>query len=187
MATVQDVLDNTRDRMQKSVGSLTMELSVVRTGRASAALVENLNVDYYGTSTPLNQLSSITIPEARMIVIQPWDKEALTEIEKSILKSQTGLNPSNDGTIIRLNVPALTEETRREMVKIVGAIVEQSHVAARNIRRDSLETFRSMEKDKEISEDESHRAQADLQKITDSVISEMDQMKLNKEKEVMEV
>ena len=120
MATVQDVLDNTKDRMQKSVGSLTMELSVVRTGRASAALVENLNVDYYGTSTPLNQLSSITIPEARMIVIQPWDKEALTEIEKSILKSQTGLNPSNDGTIIRLNVPALTEETRRDMVKFIN-------------------------------------------------------------------
>ena len=187
MATVQEVLENTKDRMQKSVGSLNRELSVVRTGRASAALVENLNVDYYGTSTPLNQLSSITIPEARTIVIQPWDKEALTEIEKSILKSQTGLNPSNDGAIIRLNVPELTEESRRDMVKVVGTIVEQAHVAARNIRRDSLETFRSMEKGKEISQDESHRAQDDLQKITDSFISEMDQMKLNKEKEVMKI
>ena len=148
MPTVEEVLLSTSDRMQKSVDSLERDLGAVRTGRASAKLVENLMVNYYGTDTPLNQLSSITIPEARTIMIQPWDKEALVEIEKSIHSSDTGLTPNSDGEMIRLNIPELTEERRREMVKMGGSIVEQGHVAARNIRRDSLETFRSMEKEK---------------------------------------
>ena len=187
MPTVEEVLLSTSDRMQKSLDSLERDLGSVRTGRASATLVENLMVDYYGTNTPLNQLSSITIPEARTIMIQPWDKEALVEIEKSIHISDTGLTPNNDGAMIRINIPELTEERRREMVKMVGSIVEQSHVAARNIRRDSLETFRSMEKEKEISQDDSRRAQEDLQKVTDTFTSKMDVMRSGKEKELMEV
>ncbi|KAA1295230.1 MAG: ribosome recycling factor [SAR202 cluster bacterium] len=187
MATVEEVLQNTSERMQKSVDSLERDLGSVRTGRASATLVENLMVDYYGTHTPLNQLSSITIPEARTIMIQPWDKEALVEIERSILTSDTGLTPNNDGAMIRINIPELTEERRKEMVKMVGSIVEQGHVSARNIRRDSLEMFRSMEKEKEISQDDSRRAQENLQKVTDTFTSKMDVMKSDKEKELMEV
>lgn len=187
MTNVENILDSTKERMQKSVESLAKDLAGVRTGRASASLVENVRVDYYGTQTPLNQLSSITIPEARTIMIQPWDKESLSEIEKSILTGAIGLVPNNDGNTIRINVPELTEERRKEMVKVVSSLAEQGHVAARNIRRDSLETFRSMERDKDLSQDESRRAQADLQKLTDSFISQMDQMKSNKEKEVMEI
>ena len=187
MPTVEEVLLRTSDRMQKSLDSLERDLGSVRTGRASATLVENMMVDYYGTTTPLNLLSSITIPEARTIMIQPWDKEALVEIEKSIHSSDTGLTPNNDGAMIRINVPVLTEERRREMVKMVGSIVEQAHVAARNIRRDSLETFRSMEREKEISQDDGRRAQEDLQKVTDTFTSKMDVMRSGKEKEVMKV
>ena len=159
----------------------------MRTGRASTNLVENLNVEYYGNSTPLNQLSSISVPEARTIVIQPWDKESLQEIEKSIMKSDLGLTPNSDGAIIRINVPELTEERRREMVKLVGNLVEEGHVAIRNIRRDSLEKIRTLDKDKEISQDDGRRAQQELQNVTDSFISEMDSIKSQKEKEVMEV
>jgi ribosome recycling factor len=173
--------------MNKSVDSLQRDLSSVRTGRASTNLVENLDVEYYGSSTPLNQLSSISVPEARTIVIQPWDKESLQEIEKSILKSDLGLTPNSDGVIIRINVPELTEERRREMVKLVGNLVEEGHVAIRNIRRDSLEKIRTLDKDKEISQDDGRRAQQELQNVTDSFISEMDSIKSQKEKEVMEV
>ena len=159
----------------------------MRTGRASTNLVENLDVDYYGIPTPLNQLSSISVPEARTIVIQPWDKESLQEIEKSILKSDLGLIPNSDGAIIRINVPELTEERRRDMVKLVGTLVEEGHVAIRNIRRDSLGKIRTLDKDKEISQDDGRRAQQELQNVTDSFISEMDSIKSLKEKEVMEV
>ena len=159
----------------------------MRTGRASSNLVENLDVEYYGNSTPLNQLSSISVPEARTIVIQPWDKESLQEIEKSILKSDLGLTPNSDGAIIRINVPELTEERRREMVKLVGTLVEEGHVAIRNIRRDSLGKIRTLDKDKEISQDDGRRAQQELQNVTDSFISEMDSIKSQKEKELMEV
>ena len=166
MTNVENILDSTKGRMQKSVESLARDLGGVRSGRASTSLVENVKVDYYGTQTPLNQLSSITIPEARTIMIQPWDKESLSEIEKSILTGAIGLVPNNDGNTIRINVPELTEERRKEMVKVVGSLVEQAHVAARNIRRDSLETFRSMERNKDLSQDESRRAQGDLQEVT---------------------
>ena len=144
-------------------------------------------MEYYGTQTPLSQLSSISVPEARTIVIQPWDKEALEEIEKGILKSDLGITPNSDGTIIRINVPELTEERRREMVKIVSNMVEEGHVAIRNIRRDSLERIRTLDKEKEISQDDGRRAQQELQNVTDSFITEMDSIKSQKEKEVMEV
>ena len=187
MEDIEEILKNTKERMTKSVDSLQRDLSSVRTGRASTNLVENLDVEYYGSSTPLNQLCSISVPEARTRVIPPWDKASLQEIEKSILKSDLGLTPNSDGVIIRINVPELTEERRREMVKLVGNLVEEGHVAIRNIRRDSLEKIRTLDKDKEISQDDGRRAQQELQNVTDSFISEMDSIKSQKEKEVMEV
>ena len=187
MATVQEVLAETDARMQKSVDALSRELRSIRSGRASPALVENLKVEYYGTPTPLNQLASISVPEARMLTIQPWDKQALQDVQKSILKSDLGLVPNNDGEVIRINIPTLTEERRRELVRLVGRKVEEAHVAARNIRRDSLESIRAMEKDKTLSGDEGRRAQAQLQRVTDAFIAMMDQLREEKEAEVMEV
>jgi ribosome recycling factor len=187
MATVEEVLAETGTRMQKSVESLHREMNTIRTGRASPALVENISIDYYGSPTPLNQLASISIPEARVIMIQPWDKQSLSNVEKGIQKSDLGLLPNNDGTVVRINIPALTEERRKELVRMVGRKVEEGHVAIRNIRRDGLEAFRHMERDKEISQDESRRAQDQLQKLTDAHIGEMDEIKELKEAEVMEV
>ena len=187
MPTVEDVLLDVDSRMDKSVDALVSELNTIRTGRASPSLIENLSVDYYGAPTPLNQLSSISVPEARLLVIQPWDKQAVSDIEKSILKSDLGLMPNSDGTVIRLNIPQLTEERRRDLVRLVGKKVEEGNVAVRNVRRDGLETLRSMEKGKEISQDEMRRAQDDLQQITDSHTEMMEQMGKDKEAEVMEV
>ena len=187
MTSIDETLKSTTDRMDKSVDALKRELSSVRTGRASSGLVENIKVACYGTTTPLNQLSSINIPEARTILIEPWDKSILEDIEKSILKSDIGLNPTNDGTLIRINIPPLTEERRKEMVKLVGNIVEQSYVAIRNIRRDSLETFRTLEKNKEISQDESRKAQEELQKLTEYKSKSIDEIKVQKETDVMEI
>ena len=187
MTSIDETLKSTTDRMDKSVDALKRELSSVRTGRASSGLVENIKVECYGTTTPLNQLSSINIPEARTILIEPWDKSILEDIEKSILKSDIGLNPTNDGTLIRINIPPLTEERRKEMVKLVGNIVEQSYVAIRNIRRDSLETFRTLEKNKEISQDESRKAQEELQKLTEYKSKSIDEIKIQKETDVMEI
>ena len=165
MATSTEVLADTGSRMEKSVEALNRELSTIRTGRASPALVENLTVDYYGVPTPLVQLASISVPEARSLMIQPWDKQTLKEVEKSILKSDLGLVPSNDGNLIRISIPTLTEERRIDLVKLVRRKVEEGYVSLRNIRRDSLETFRAMEGDKELSQDESRRAQNDLQQL----------------------
>ena len=187
MTSIDETLKSTTDRMDKSVEALKRDLSSVRTGRASSGLVENIKVECYGTTTPLNQLSSINIPEARTILIEPWDKSILEDIEKSILKSDIGLNPTNDGTLIRINIPPLTEERRKEMVKLVGNIVEQSYVAIRNIRRDSLETFRTLEKNKEISQDESRKAQEELQKLTEYKSKSIDEIKVQKETDVMEI
>ncbi|MBS19828.1 MAG: ribosome recycling factor [Chloroflexi bacterium] len=187
MTSIDETLKSTTDRMDKSIEALKRELSSVRTGRASSGLVENIKVECYGTTTPLNQLSSINIPEARTIMIEPWDKSILEDIEKSILKSDIGLNPTNDGTLIRINIPPLTEERRKEMVKLVGNIVEQSYVAIRNIRRDSLETFRTLEKNKEISQDESRKAQEELQKLTEHKSKSIDEIKVQKETDVMEI
>ena len=187
MATIEEVLDDTGTRMEKSVGALQRELAVIRTGRASPSLIENLTVDYYGVPTPLFQMASISVPEARLLMIQPWDRSAIKEVEKSIMKSDLGLMPNSDGTVIRITIPTLTEERRRDLVKLVGRKVEDGHVAVRNIRRSSLESFRSMQRDKELSEDESRRAQGDLQELTDLYISQMDDMKKEKDLEVMEV
>ena len=187
MTTQSDVLANTRSRMGMSVEALKRELSTIRTGRASPALVENLTVDYYGVPTPLVQLASITVPEARSLLIQPWDKQTLKEVEKSILKSDLGLVPNNDGNLIRISIPPLTEERRKDLVKVVRRKVQEGHVSLRNIRRDSLETFRAMKGDKELSQDESRRAQNDLQQLTDSFVAQMDELQEEKKAEVMEV
>lgn len=187
MTTQSEVLMDTRSRMDKSIESLRRELSTIRSGRASPTIVENLIVDYYGVPTPLVQLAAISVPEARLLMIQPWDKQSLKEIEKSILKSDLGLVPNNDGNLIRISIPSLTEERRRDLVKLVGRKLEDGHVSLRNIRRDSLETFRSMEGNKEISKDELRRAQGDLQQITDTFVTQMSELKAQKEAEVMEV
>ena len=167
--------------------ALKKELSAIRTGRASPGLIENILVDYYGTSTPLNQLASITVPEARLMVVQPWDRKSLPAVEKAILKKDLGLNPSNDGTVLRLAIPQLTEERRKELVRLVRKKVEEGRVEVRNIRRSILEKLRALEKDKEISQDESKRAQDQLQKMTDLHIAQMDSIAEEKEKEVLEV
>ena len=155
--------------MQKSVESFGRDLNTVRTGRASPALVEGIMVDYYGSSTSLSHIASISVPEARVLMIEPWDKQALTEVEKSLLKSDLGLVPNNDGSVIRLNIPALTEERRRDLVKVVRAKLEEGHIAVRNIRRNGLAKLRQDEKDKLISQDDSRRIQGQLQELTDSI------------------
>ncbi len=187
MATPEEVLADTNTRMHKSVGALNRDLNTIRTGRASPALIENLMVEYYGVPTPMNQLASISVPEARVLMIQPWDKQSVRDVERSILKSDLGLVPNNDGSTIRINIPMLTEERRRELVRLVGRKVEDGLVSLRNIRRDSLETFRSMERGKDISQDESRRAQDQLQTITNAFTDQMNDLKREKEAEVMEV
>ena len=187
MATITEVLTETDARMQKSVDALARELNSIRTGRASPALIEDLMVEYYGTPTPLNQLASISVPEARLLMVQVWDKQALQNVQKGILKSDLGLVPNSDGEVIRINIPPLTEERRRELVRLVNRKAEESHVAVRNIRRDALGMIRGMEKDKALSQDESRRAQEQLQRLTDSHILKVDGLREDKEAEVMEV
>ena len=187
MATISEVLEDGNKRKRRSVEALKKEMGTVRTGRANPALIENVIVDYYGTSTPLNQLASITVAEARLLLVQPWDRQSLPAMEKAILKFGAGLNPSSDGAVLRLAIPQLTEERRKELVRLVHKKVEDGRVEVRNIRRDILEQLRAMEKDKDISQDESKRAQEHLQKITDQYVGEMDALGVEKEKEVMEV
>jgi ribosome recycling factor len=187
MATMEEVLADTGSRMQKSIEALHRDLNTVRTGRASPALVENIMIDYYGVPTPMNQLATISVPEARVLMIQPWDKQVMKDVEKGILTSDMGLVPNNDGTAIRINIPALTEERRKELVRMVARKIEEGLVSIRNIRRDSLETFRSMEKNKDLSQDDSHRAQDQLQSITDGWAVQMNDIRADKESEVMEV
>lgn len=184
---VDDILKDARTRMQKAAEALQRELATLRTGRASPALVEHLKVDYYGAPTPLKQLATIAVPEARLITIQPYDRSSIGAIEKAIQKSDLGLNPATDGTVIRLVLPQLTEERRRELVKVVHKKVEEGRVAVRNVRRDALEHLRKAMKDKEISEDEERRAQEQLQKTTDQFIGEVDRIGQEKERELLEV
>ena len=171
---VQETLQDAKERMLKAIDALRRELATVRSGRASPGLVEHLKVDYYGTTTSLNQLATITTPDARLIVIQPWDRAALGAVEKAILKSDLGLNPTNDGTLIRLAIPPLTEDRRRELAKHVRKRVEDARVAVRNIRRDCHEAVRHLEHDHQISQDDLHRAETELQKLTDDQIKEID-------------
>ncbi|OGO52865.1 MAG: ribosome recycling factor [Chloroflexi bacterium RBG_16_68_14] len=184
---IDETMADAEQRMSKAVDALRRELATIRTGRANPALVEHLRVDYYGTPTPLNQLASVTVPEARLLTIQPWDKNALEAIEKAIQKSDLGLNPSNDGSVIRLVIPQLTEERRRELVRVVHKKVEEGRVAVRNVRRDAHEMLRDLLREKEISEDEEHRAQEQLQKITNRFIGQADDVGEEKGQELLEV
>ena len=185
--TTKEIVSSAESRMNKAVDALKKDLATVRTGRASPALVEHLPVDYYGVPTPLNQLASISAPEARLLVIQPWDRGAMPLIEKSILKSDLGLNPANDGTVIRLPIPPLNEERRKEMVKSVRKRLEEGRIAVRNIRRDAIGELRELEKSKEISQDENKRHQELVQKVTDGFILQMDRLGAAKEAELMEL
>lgn len=184
---IDETLADAETRMGKAMDALRRDLATVRTGRANPGLVEHLHVDYYGTSTPLNQLASIAVPEARLLAIQPWDKGSLDAIEKAIQKSNLGLNPNNDGAIIRLVIPQLTEDRRKELVRVVHQKVEDGRVAIRNVRRDGHEMLRDLQREKEISEDEEHRAQERLQKITDRFVGEADAVGQEKERELLEV
>lgn len=185
MAT--DLLSDGERRMQKAVEALKQDLAAIRTGRASSALVERIQVDYYGAPTPINQVASISVPEARMIVIQPWDRKMLSDIEKAIQKSDLGINPNNDGQVIRLNIPPMSEERRRDMTKVLHKKLDEHKVAIRNIRRDVQDKLRDREKKKEIPEDELKRSIDKLQKLTDRFIDEMDKVGKSKEQEIMEV
>ena len=187
MATVAELLSNAGTRMQQAVEALERELQGVRTGRASPALVEHVPVDYYGVSTPMNQMATVTAPEARLLIIQPWDRSALAAVEKAILRSDLSITPTNDGAVVRLSLPTLTEERRKLLVKLVHRKTEDSRVAARNVRRDVNEKLRGAEKAKELSQDELASAQDRLQKLTDSIISQMDQRATAKEADVLEV
>ena len=187
MVTPNDHLKDAEHRMAGAHEALRRELAAIRTGRASTELVEHIVVEYYGTETPLNQIASVTVAEARVLAIQPWDKGAMAAVEKAIQMSDIGITPNNDGSIIRLTLPLLTEERRKELVRLVRKKVEDGRVEVRNIRRDILEQLRAMGKDKDISQDESKRAQEQLQKITDQYVGEMDALGVEKEKEVMEV
>ena len=184
---IDDVMADTKSRMGKSVEVLSDDLSAIRTARASVGLVKNLKVDYYGSETLLNQLATISTPEARLLVIQPWDKDVIKPVEKAILRSDLGLNPSSDGKVIRLVIPQLTEERRQELAKIVRKRVEDGRVAVRNIRRDANEAIKRLEKAKAISEDEHRRGHDEIQKVTDAYIKEINEAGEVKEKEILEI
>jgi ribosome recycling factor len=184
---LNDIYTETNDRMEKALESLERDFKRLRTGRASVSLVDGIRVAYYGTPTPLSQLATLTIPDPRTIMIQPWDNSIIAEVEKAILKSELGLTPMNDGKIIRINIPPLTTERRRELVKVVKKMAEEAKVAVRNIRRDANEMIKDLKKDKEISEDEQFRAQEETQKVTDDFIKRIDALYALKEKEILEI
>ncbi|MGC8781245.1 MAG: ribosome recycling factor [Anaerolineae bacterium] len=184
---LKDVLNDAEERMEKAIEALHADLRTIRTGRASPALVERVQVDYYGVPTSLVQLAGITVPEPRLLVIRPWDRGTLSAIEKAILKSDLGLTPTNDGQVIRLVIPQLTEERRRDLTRLVNKRVEEARVAVRNIRRDAIDMLRDLEKEKLISEDELHEGREKAQKLTDDFIKKIDEIGKAKEAEIMEV
>ena len=184
---VSDTLWIIEEKMLMSIESLKRELATIRTGRATPALIEHIRVEYGGTLIPLNQIAGISAPEARLLVIQPWDPASILSIEKSILKSDLGLNPINDGTVIRLNIPPLTEERRQDLIKMVRRRVEERRIAIRNLRREAMDELKRLEKNKDISQDEHKRAVDQLQKLTDSFIANTDQIGQVKEVELVEV
>ena len=184
---IEEVIADTRSRMEKAMESLQRELTAVRTGRASPSLVERVQVEQYGTEMPLNQLANIAVPEARMITITPWDKSAIGAIEKAIRKSELGLNPSNDGSMIRIAIPPLTEDRRKQMVKVVHSKVEDAKIAVRNIRRDSIAQAKELKDEKMIGEDEERRAETQIQEITNKFTARADEIGKDKEREVMQV
>jgi ribosome recycling factor len=182
-----EVITEMAEKMEKSLEAFRSELSRIRTGRASLSLLDGIKVEAYGSSLPLNQVGTLTIPESRQIVIQPWDPQLMSGIEKAILKSELGLTPVNDGKVIRINIPQLTEERRKELVKIVKKVAEEYRVAIRNHRRDAIDAFKKQKKNNEISEDEQFKLQDEAQKETDSSIAKIDEVAVQKENEVMEV
>jgi ribosome recycling factor len=175
------------ERMKKAVKALEDEFKTIRTGRASAALFDNIRVEYYEQKVPLNQVATISVPEARLVIIQPWDRSVLPEIEKAIQKSELSVNPANDGKVIRISIPPLTEERRKELAKVAKGIAEKSRVTIRNIRRDTNEELKKLEKDSKLSEDQAKRGIDDIQKLTDKYIEEINSVLGKKEKEIMEI
>jgi ribosome recycling factor len=184
---VESMLLSAEERMEKAMEALTRDFSKLRTGRASTALVEDVKVDYYGTPTPIGQMASIAVPDSRTITIQPWDKSGFATVEKALLKSGLGLTPVNDGKIIRIVMPPLTEERRKELVKVARKYSEEAKVAVRNVRRDGNESLKKLEKDKRITEDELKKGMDDVQKLTDRFVADVDKKCLAKEKEIMDI
>jgi ribosome recycling factor len=183
---IDSIYQETRDSMGKALEALKNELSRLRTGRASLTILDGIKVDYYGTMTPLNQMATLAVPESRLITIQPWDASVIKDIEKAILKSDLGLTPSSDGKIVRISIPQLTGERRKELVKVVHKVCEEHKVSVRNYRRDSNDLLKSMKKEGEISEDDAYKAQDEVQKITDEYIKLIDECYQEKEKEILE-
>jgi len=184
---VKEMKKKAKEKMKKSVESLKKDFATIRTGRASLSLLDNINVNYYGVPTPLNQVATLSVPEPKTITIQPWEQNMIPPIEKAIMESDLGLNPTNDGKIIRINIPPLTEERRKHLVKIVRKRAEEARVAIRNIRRELNTDLKKMQKEKQISEDEMKRDFAEIQKITDEYIKKIDDILKKKEEEIMEV
>jgi len=184
---LEEVYEEVERKMERSIEALRKDLSRIRTGRASLALLDGISVDYYGTATALNQMATLAVPESRLITIQPWDKTQIGPIEKAIQRSDLGLTPTNDGTLIRLSIPPLTADRRKELVKQVKKVGEESKIALRNVRRDGNDMLKSLEKDKLVSEDDWRRGQDHVQKITDRYIAQIDEILQSKEHEVMEV
>ena len=182
----ETVFETMESSMEKAIAAYQKELNRLRTGRASPALLEGIRVDYYGTPTPINQTASINIPESRLIVIQPWDKSTIESIEKAIQKANLGLSPTNDGTVIRISIPSLTEERRKELGKLAKKMAEECKIAIRNIRREANEALKKLEKDKKISEDDYHRATETVQKRTDEKVEQIDKIMEAKQKEILE-
>jgi len=183
---IDDIYQETKETMGKTVEALKIELQRIRTGRASLSILDGIRVDYYGTSTPLDQMATLAVPESRQITIQPWDASVIKDIEKEVLKSDLGLTPSNDGKILRISIPPLTEERRKELVKVIHKMCEDHKITVRNIRRDSNDLLKSLKKDGDISEDDAFRSQEEVQNITDEYIQLIDECYSEKEKEILE-
>jgi len=184
---IKDILREAEEKMKKAVDSVAREFSEVRTGRANPSLVEGIRIDYYGTPTLLKQLASISIPDARLLIIQPWDPSIIQEVEKAILKSNLGITPSNDGKIIRLSIPPLSKERREELIKVVGKMAEEGRISLRTIRHEAIEEARRLEKESKVTEDDRYRTQDEIQKIIDRYIQKIDQILKEKEKELREL
>jgi ribosome recycling factor len=184
---IKTVYADTEDRMQRSIDAIKREFSSIRTGKASTSLVEGIKVDYYGSMTPLSQVASISIPDPKLLVIQPWEKKLIPEIAKAIQKSDLGLNPLTDANVVRLPIPPLTEERRKDLVKLVKKVSEEGKIAVRNIRREANDRFKKADKEKEISEDDSRKAQERIQEITDDYIQTIEDLVKKKEEEIMEI
>jgi ribosome recycling factor len=184
---IEEIKKDVRHRMDAAVESVRSELAKLRTGKASPAILDGIVVNYYGTPTPLRQAANVSAPEPRLLVIQPWDRSLLGEIEKAILKSDLGFNPANDGIVVRIPIPQLTEERRVSLVKVAKRVGEEGRVAVRNVRRDGIERLKKLEKDSKVSEDDSRRAQEEVQHVTDELVRKIDEILVLKEKEIMEV